>query len=161
MHVVKLVNKRKRSTACLCSMTVSGSAVICVSGWWHHFQGGMPRPVVHGQSLDSTPMSKQCHEVRHAETWSAKVKTVTSLNLTETQTKNSVANKLVDLGMENMYSKINTFATFHLYFEILFWNICVYMFTKYIIFLNTLILFAKHYLILQYLNYLANICGIV
>ncbi len=122
-----------------------------------HAQACCTRPVpwLHPH-VKTVPWSETCRNVKcKGENGN------TSLNLTETQTKNSVANKLVDLGMENMYSKINTFAPFHLYFEILFWNICVYMFTKHIIFLNTLILFAKHYFILQYLNYLANICGIV
>ncbi len=41
------MNKRKDPPACICSMTVPGSAVICVSGRWCHFQGGMPRPVAH------------------------------------------------------------------------------------------------------------------
>ncbi len=43
MHVVKLVNKRKQST---CMPLLNDGAWIS-SDWWGHFQGGMPRPVVH------------------------------------------------------------------------------------------------------------------
>ncbi len=47
-------------------------------------------------------------------------KRIASSNLTETQNKSSVANKLVDMVMENMYCKIIAFALPHLYFAILY-----------------------------------------
>ncbi len=45
---------------------------------------------------------------------------IASSNLTETQNKSSVANKFVDIAMENMYCKIIAFAFFNLYFAILY-----------------------------------------
>ncbi len=45
---------------------------------------------------------------------------IASLNLTETLNKSSIANKLVDMAMENIYCKIIAFALFHLYFAIFY-----------------------------------------
>ncbi len=44
---------------------------------------------------------------------------ITTSNLTETQNKSTVVNKL-DMAMENMYCKIIAFARFHSYFAILY-----------------------------------------
>ncbi len=76
MHVLKLVNKRKWSTGM--PLLKDGAWISCDLrlGRWRHFQGGMPRPVVHAPVPWLHPMSKQCHKVRRAETWSAKGKTV-------------------------------------------------------------------------------------
>ncbi len=71
-------------------------------------------------SLDSTPMSKQCHKVRCAEMWSAKEKTVSQAQTWLKRKKSNVVNKFVDVAMENMYCKIIAFARFHLYFAILY-----------------------------------------
>ncbi len=105
-------------------MTVPGSVVICISGRWRHFQGGMPRPVVHAPvswlhpHVKTVPQSETCRNVKR------KVENgIASSNSTETQYKSSVANKLIDMAMENMYCKIIAFALFHLYFAIL----CFYL----------------------------------
>ncbi len=60
--------------------------------------------------LDFTPMSKQCHKVWRAETWSSKGKTVSQAQTGLKRKNSSVANKLVDVAMENMYCKIIAFA---------------------------------------------------
>ncbi len=107
--------------------------------------GGMPRPVIHAPSLDSTPMSKQCHKVRRAENVKRKGENgIASSNLTETQYKSSVANKLVDMAMENMYCKIIAFAPFHLYFAIL-----LFLFAKLLYSCNTSFSFAILYFLLK------------
>ncbi len=172
MHVLKLVNKRKRSPACLCSMRVPGSVVICVSGRWRHFQGGVARPVAHAPvpwlhpPVKTVPQSEPRRNVKH------KVENcIASSNLTETQYKSSVANKLVDMAMENMYCKIIAFALFHLYFTILNFYLQNFFFSQYFISFAILYFYLQkvHYFFsilwfhfrLQYFNSLANICGIV
>ncbi len=78
-----------------------------VSARWRHFQGGMPRPVVHAPvpwlhpHVKTVPQSETRRNVkRKGENG------IASSNLNETQYKSSVANKLVDMAMENMYCKI-------------------------------------------------------
>ncbi len=98
-------------------------------------------------------------------------------NLTETQNKSSVANKLVDMAMENMYCKIIAFALFHLYFAILYFclqnvffscntsfslKFFIFVYKKHIYIFSILSFsFAKLYFLLQCFNSLANIYGIV
>ncbi len=77
----------------------------------------MPRPVVHVPvpHVKTVPQSEMRRNVkRKGENG------IANSNLTETQNKSSVANKFVDMAMENMYCKIIAFALFHLYFAILY-----------------------------------------
>ncbi len=123
--------------ACLCSMTVPGSSVvICVSSRWCHFQGGMPRPFVHTPFPWLHPHAKTVSLSEMRRNVKRKVgNCIASLNLIETQNESSVANKWVDMAMENMYCKIIAFAPFHLYFAIL----CFCLQKAHSFFLNTFI----------------------
>ncbi len=69
---------------------------------------------------------------------------IASSNLTETQNKSSVANKLVDMAMENMYCKIIAFALLHLYFAILYFCLQNFFFSH-----NSSFSFAILYFCLQ------------
>ncbi len=110
MHVLKPVNKRKRSS---CIPLLNDSAWIR-SDRWCHFLGGVPRPVVHA------PIPWLHPHVKTVPQRNVKRKTYRKLKLdwNMSQNKSNVANKLV--GMENMYFKIIYFARFHLYFAILY-----------------------------------------
>ncbi len=87
----------------------------------HHFHGGVAWPVVHTPFPWLHPRVKT---VPHSET-RRNVKRkgengITSSNLTETQNKSSIANKLEDMAMKNIYCIIIDLALFHLYFAILY-----------------------------------------
>ncbi len=115
-----------------------GSVVICVSGRWCHFQGGMPRPVVHAPVPWLHP---------HVKT--VPIKAALQIN---------------DMAMENMYCKIIAFALLHLYFAILyfclqnFFSSCNTSFSfailyfclqkSHLFFLNTSFSFVKLYFLL-------------
>ncbi len=79
----------------------------------------MPRPVVHAPvpllhpHVKTVPQSERCRNKKGENG-------IASSNLTETQNKSCVANKLVDMAMGNMYCKLIAFALFHLYFAILY-----------------------------------------
>ncbi len=121
MHVLKLVNKRKRSTRM--PLLNDGAWISCdlVSGRWRHFQGGVARPVVHAPIPWLHPHVKTVPQSETRRNVKRKVENgIASTNLTEMQYKSSVANKLVDMAMENMYCNIIAFALFHLYFAILY-----------------------------------------
>ncbi len=134
----------------------------------------MPRPVVHVPvpHVKTVPQSEMRRNVkRKGENG------IANSNLTETQNKSSVANKFVDMAMENMYCKIIAFALFHLYFAILYFclqnlfsscntsfslKFFIFVYKKHIyIFSIHSFSFAKLYFLLQRFNSLANIYGIV
>ncbi len=72
-------------------------------------------------SLDSAPHVKTVPQSEMHRNVKRKRKIgIASSNLTEMQNKSSVANKLVDVAMGNMYCKIIAFALFHIYFVILY-----------------------------------------
>ncbi len=115
-----------------------GSVVICVSGRWCHFQGGMPRPVVHAPIPWLHP---------HVKT--VPIKAALQIN---------------DMAMENMHCKNHCFCSasfifcnslfffakllFFLQYFIFFCN-SVFLFTKItFIFLNTSFSFVKLYFLL-------------
>ncbi len=79
--------------------------------------------------------------------------------MTETQNKSSVANKLVDMAMENMYCKIiacfQNFFSRNTLFSFAFVYFCLQKAHYFFSILS--FLFAKLYFLLQYFNYLANI----
>ncbi len=113
----------------------------------------MPRPVVHAPvpwlhpHVKTVPQSETCRNMKcKGENG------ITSSNLTETQYKSSVANKLVDMAMENMYCKIIAFALFHLYFAILYFYLQnFFFFSQYFIFFcNSLFLFTQLIFFLQF-----------
>ncbi len=79
-------------------------------------QGGMARPVVHTSFPWLHPHVKTVPQSEKRKVENG----IASSNLTEMQYKSSVANKLVDMAMENMYCKIIAFALFHLYFAIFY-----------------------------------------
>ncbi len=82
--------------------------------------GGMPKPVVHTPvpwlhpHVKTVPQSEKRRNVKRKGD-----NGITISNLTETQNKSNVANKLVDMAMENMYCKIIAFALFHFHFTYL------------------------------------------
>ncbi len=121
MHVLKLVNKRKRSTRM--PLLKDGAWISCdlrlgpmtsLPGRRVQACCTRPRPLT-PPHVKTVPQSETRRNVkRKGENGMA------NSNLTKTQNKSSVANKLVDMAMENMYCKIIAFAQFHLYFAILY-----------------------------------------
>ncbi len=135
-----------------------GSVVICVSGWWRHFQGGLPRPVVHAPVPWLHPHVKTVPQSEMRRNMKRKGENgIANSNLTETQNKSSVENKLVDMAMENMYCKIIAFALFHLYFAILYFCLQNLFFScNTSFFLQFFIFVCKTYFLLAILNFLWN-----
>ncbi len=125
---------------------------------WHHSQGGVPRPVVHAPPPLAPPPCQ--NSATKWDTQKREVQTsITSSNLTETQNKSSVANKLVDMAMENMYSKIIAFARFHLYLAILYFCLQkAHLFSQYFHFRlqNFIILHVYIYIYIYQDNFLYN-----
>ncbi len=147
-------------------MTVPGSSVvICVSSRWCHFQGGMPRPFVHTPFPWLHPHAKTVSLSEMRRNVKRKVgNCITSLNLIETQNKSSVANKWVDMAMENMYCKIIAFAPSHLYFAILHFclQLLIFVCNSLFLFTKSTFFFSQYfYFHLQNFNSLANICSII
>ncbi len=132
MHVLKLVNKRKRSTRM--PLLKDGAWISCDLrlGRWRHFQGGMPRPVVHAPipwlhpHVKTVPQSEMCRNVkRKGENGMA------NSNLTETQNK----------SLQNLFFSCNTSFFF---FAILFFCLQNLFFSR-----NTSFSFAILYFCLK------------
>ncbi len=172
MHVLKLVNKRKWSTRM--PLLNDGAWISCdlclgpmTSLPGRHAQAccTRPRPLTPSPCQNSATKWDRRNVKRKGENG------IASSNLNETQYK-SVANKLVDMAMENMYCKIIAFALFHLYFAILYFYLQNFFFSHNTSFSFAILYFCSQkvhyffsilsfYFLLQYFNSLANICGIV
>ncbi len=135
-------------------MTVPGSVV---SGRWRHFQGGMPRPVVHAPvpwlhpHVKTVPQSETCRNVKcKGENG------IASSNLTETQYKSSVANKLVDIWPWKICIAKSLLLLCFIYILQFFFFICkTYFFLTILHFLLQFIIFVyTTYFLLAILHFL-------
>ncbi len=140
MHVLKLVNKRKRSTRM--PLLKDGAWISCDLrlGRWRHFQGGMPRPVVHAPvpwlhpHVKTVPQSEMRRNVkRKGENG------IANSNLTETQNK----------SLQNLFFSCNT--------SFFFFCNSLFLFAKLIFFSQYFIFVCKTYFLLAIASILLQI----